>query len=162
MVETMKGVASVLQLSWSWVMRGPLLQLPQKDYAASQGIPSNLLLQELRQAVKETKSDVTREAYCDSINSLETAVHKFDALPWLLAMKPEFLDLLQEDDRVAVAITLQWAVQLVRLSDMWWSTYCGRRLVETLSLLLEGRGNKWYDIAIWSRQQVVLHRQKLE
>jgi hypothetical protein len=157
MVETMKGVASVLQLSWSWIMRGPLLQLPQKDPARSQGIPTNLLLQDLRQLVKETKSDGMREVFNNSIASLESAVYKFDVLPWLLVMKPEFLDQLQEDDDLAVAITLQWAVQLVRLSDMWWSTYFGRRLVEKLSLLLEGRGDEWHRVATWSRQQVVLY-----
>jgi hypothetical protein len=157
MVETMKGVASVLQLSWSWIMCGPLLQLPQKDFAGSQGIPTNLLLQDLRQLAKESKSDGTRDMFSDSIASLKTAVDKYDVLPWLSAMKPEFLDQLQEDDDLAVAITLQWAVQLVRLSDMWWSTYFGMRLVEKLSLLLEGRGNEWYRVATWSRQQVVFH-----
>jgi hypothetical protein len=161
-VETMKGVASVLQLSWSWVMRGPLLQLPQKDSAGSQGISTNLLLQELRRLAKETKGDATQRVFSDSMNSLETAVDKCDVLPWLLTMQPEFLDQLQEDDDLAVAITLQWAVQLVRLSDMWWSTYFGRRLVEKLSLLLEGRGDEWCHVAMWSRQQVVLHNQKDE
>lgn len=36
--------------------------------------------------------------------------------------------------------------------------YFGRRLVETLSLTLENRGDEWYYIALCSQQQVVFGR----
>lgn len=71
MVETMKEVASVLRLSWLGVMRGPLLRLPRKNFAGSQGIPTDRMLRELRHLVNATISAYTQEMFDDSMESLE-------------------------------------------------------------------------------------------
>lgn len=156
-VETLRGVATVLTMSKSWILRSPLAEIPQDDPIRTQCISTDLLLEQLRRLTDDTVVPAARRTLSDSIDLLDRMVWKRDVFPWLIEVKPEFLVQLQESNDLAVAITLQWALQLYRLSDMWWMTLFGRLLVERLSQSLETRGAEWNSIAGWSREQVSLH-----
>ncbi|KAF2678368.1 hypothetical protein K458DRAFT_316923 [Lentithecium fluviatile CBS 122367] len=156
LVDLVKGIRSIHHVGRAWLIEGPLrwfcggvFDLPPISFSSPLGV-----LRDLNSAMS---CDPVQHIFNHAIDELEQAHQsKKSVVPWLLAMKPAFLEELKKDNSVAVAIFMHWGVMLDQLDDMWWAKYAGRRLVEEMSTTLDSRGEEWRQLTAWCRTQVGL------
>lgn len=166
-VDLMRGISSIIDVSRQWLLQGPLGEIlrssvPRKPSAIEKSFPA----QELRELNNACLSNHCwmhdgrnkHRIFEDAILKLEDAFESgISMLPWLLKIDAEFMEELRKHDSMAVAIFMHWSVLLDRLDEMWWAKYSGKRLVRDLSETLDGRGEEWGVVTTWCRVQVGLN-----
>lgn len=156
LADLVRGIASIHSISRDWLLQGPLGGILERG---SRFPPIALCfpLQELRSLNMNTSCNRTRKLFDHAIEALEQAIHRVKSvIPWLTAVKPEFLEELKNEASLALAMFMYWGVLLDQLDKMWWAKYSGRRLVEELSDTLDTRGEEWRFLSGWCRAQVGL------
>lgn len=152
----LNGIQSVLDVGREWISGGPLRCMLNAEvhlFSTSLRLP----LEDLRHDNGAQNYGETRIVFAHAIDMLEKATKSSkSAVPWITAVQPEFLQLLQDGNDLALVIFMLWGVLLDQSGSMWWAKYSGRRLVDEVSCTLNAKCNRWTRITEWSRLQVGL------
>lgn len=150
----MRGTGSIIDASHQWLLQGPLSDairsaVPRDPSVVIESFP----IRELRllgDMLINSNSDTRNQAdgelckhqiFEHAIQKLEETFRKGNSmLPWLIRIKPGFLDELRNECPMAVAVFMHWIVLLCRLDGTWWSKYSGKKLVRRLSATLDSCG----------------------
>jgi hypothetical protein len=150
------GIQSVLNVSREWVSSGPLrcmLNAEAQLSSASLCLP----LEDLRHANGTQNTGETRTVFAHAIDMLEKATKsEKSTIPWIATVQPQFLQVLRDEDDLALVIFMLWGVLLDQMGSMWWAKFSGRRLVDEISCTLNIKCSRWTRITEWSRLQVGL------
>lgn len=150
------GIRSVLDASREWISSGPLRCMLNAEAQLS-STSLCLPLEDLRHANGTQNTGEARTVFSHAIDMLEKATKSGKStLPWITAVQPQFLQVLRDENDLALVIFMLWGVLLDRLGSMWWAKFSGRRLVDEISCTLNVKYNKWTRITEWSRLQVGL------
>lgn len=150
------GIQSVLDVSREWISSGPLRCMLNAEVQLS-STSLCLPLEDLRHANGTQNNGEARTLFAHAIDMLEKATKTGkSAVPWITAVQPEFLQVLRDENDLALVIFMLWGVLLYQLGSMWWAKFSGRRLVDEISCTLNVKCNRWTRITEWSRVQVGL------
>lgn len=156
LTDFLNGIQSILDVSRKWISEGPLsciLDTGLRLTTTSLCFPR----EGMRHLNNAQNSDPIRLVFDHAIDALEQAARRGrSVVPWITAVKPEFLEALRDGNSLALAIFMQWGVLLDQFDGMWWAKFSGRRLVDEISVTLGSRGDEWMHITGWCRTQVGL------
>ncbi|CZR51385.1 related to regulatory protein involved in control of sterol uptake [Phialocephala subalpina] len=154
--DFVKGISSVVDISREWLEVGPLgAMFHIKALGAPEGVATiRPPFQRLRALVMNNTvtgeiSPIVHKIYLHTIDQLEVATIKNNAVTWLGFVGKEFIEQLRMRKPLALIIFMYWGVLLDRMEELWWAKYLGKRLVEELSEDLIGRGKEWEEATRW-------------
>ncbi|CAO2648702.1 Nn.00g096510.m01.CDS01 [Neocucurbitaria sp. VM-36] len=157
LTDFLKGMESILGVSRKWLSEGPISYI----LVAGVNITTASLCfprEEMRRLIDEKSSGQTRLVFEHALDTLEQVARRGrSVVPWIAAVKPEFLEALRDGNDIALAVFMQWGVLLDQFDGMWWAKFSGRRLVDEISATLKSRGDEWMLITEWCRAEVGLH-----
>ncbi|KAF2240176.1 hypothetical protein BU26DRAFT_512450 [Trematosphaeria pertusa] len=158
LVDFLKGIKSILDVSREWLSEGPLSCILDAEIRLS--TPSLCFpREEMRHLISAQSSGQMRPVFDHAIDTLEQAALRGRlVVSWIAAVKPTFLEALKNGNSLALAIFMQWGVLLDRSDGMWWAEFSGRRLVDEIAGALDPRGDEWMSITKWCRENVGLHQ----
>ncbi|KAJ8117875.1 hypothetical protein OPT61_g1026 [Boeremia exigua] len=73
---------------------------------------------------------------------------------WLVMIEADLFHKVRLGDTVAMVILVCWGTLTFALEEMWWTRYAGKRIVEDLSVQLNGCNSKWNKVLQWCYEQV--------
>ncbi len=154
--DFVKGISSVVDISRDWLEVGPLaamfnikvLRVPE-EVATIRPPFQRLRALVIHNTVTSNISPAVLEMYLRTIDQLEAATIKNNAVPWLGFAGKEFIEQLRMRKPLALIIFMYWGFLLDRMEELWWAKYLGKRLVEELSEDLIGRGKEWEEATRW-------------
>ncbi|KAB8273920.1 hypothetical protein BDV30DRAFT_226267 [Aspergillus minisclerotigenes] len=75
------------------------------------------------------------------------------AIPWIVVVGEDFVDLVQQEEPMALLVYMYWGVLLSRLKEVWWATLSGRGIVNDLAKELAGIDG-WTEAIQWATEEV--------
>lgn len=73
---------------------------------------------------------------------------------WLVMVEAKFFHKVGLGETAAMVILACWGALTSALEEVWWTKYAGRRIVEDLSVQLNGCDSRWNEVLQWCYEQV--------
>ncbi|KAH7303616.1 hypothetical protein B0I35DRAFT_364637 [Stachybotrys elegans] len=158
-VDSLKGIGSVIKHSRQWIGQSPLadaMDLLEPQLGTGEVWPQAVVMRELLAQVVEPSSyrHVVLEK---AIQKLETIYRReLCAVSWVLHADGDFREELRQEEPFMLLLFLHFGVLLSTMDGMWWKRFLGARIVEELSTELSSYRPEWNAVTNWCRQQVGL------
>ncbi|KAE8324812.1 hypothetical protein BDV39DRAFT_216926 [Aspergillus sergii] len=158
-----KGIHSIIDKSRSWLAKGPfrfaIITHSDDDWERSQ--QDNEVFHRLRKLCSHPNSAI-RNTINRAITLLGNCFAKDEtmAIPWIVVVGEDFVDLVQQEEPMALLLYMYWGVLLSRLKEVWWATLSGRGIVDDLAKELAGV-NEWAEAIRWATEEVGINKKEL-
>ncbi|KAE8141694.1 hypothetical protein BDV38DRAFT_279043 [Aspergillus pseudotamarii] len=158
-----KGIHSVIDKSRPWLAQGPfqfaILTHSDDEWQSFQ--QDSEVFNRLRKLCFH-KDPAIRNILDRAITLLGNCFAKGEtmSIPWIVVVGEDFVDLVQQEEPMALLIYMYWGVLLSRLKDVWWATLAGRRIAGGLAKEL-ARNNEWTRAIQWATEQVGIGKENL-
>ncbi|KNG91363.1 hypothetical protein ANOM_000476 [Aspergillus nomiae NRRL 13137] len=151
-----KGIHSVIDKSRLWLAKGPFrfAILAHSDDEWESPLQETEVIHKLRKLCSHVNPAI-RNILSRAITLLGSCFVKDEtmAIPWIMVVGLDFVDLIQQEEPMALLVYMYWGVLLSGLKDIWWATLSGRRIVGDLAREL-ARINEWTEAIQWATEQV--------
>lgn len=165
-----QGINAVFKQTIHWLYQSaakPMLSTPT-DADLPRTIPENIehsftLLRQRLDAACQSLDQSTQDRYKMYLERFEhlrmvsrsRTVLEWDQFifSWPVTVEPAFIELIRQQDAVAIALFIHWAACFKMLEHMWWARGWSFRLVRDACVLLD---STWNDVVAWPRKEVGL------
>ena len=158
-----KGAHSVIDQSRPWLAKGPFqfAILTHSDDEWQSFKQDSEVFHRLRKLCFHV-DPVIRSTLDRAITLLGNCFAKGEtmSIPWIVVVGEDFVDLVQQEEPMALLVYMHWGVSLSRLKDVWWATLSGRRIVGDLAKEL-ARINEWTEAIQWATEEVGIGKENL-
>jgi hypothetical protein len=161
-IDFVKGIGSIVRQHPQLTVQGPLTEFfaaeAKKLFCLKRPFP----VQHLRTLNDSALQDPAYDIFADAIEKIQQLFDgEISSIPWLRAVKSEYLEELRKGTTMALAIFMYWGVFLgcgkkIAGEEVWWAVYSAKKLVGEISLTLMARGPEWTYIAKQCRVGVEL------
>jgi len=158
----LRGLRLVVEQSWPWIQEsdiGPLFVGRDVDKTIVLSDEVANAFKQLEDRMQLTISETDRNTYEPAIQILKDCFKVASSddrnngmvLSWSISLSPEYIELLDSRQPVALVILSYYAVSLNEIRDSWWVMGWGNKLIQEVYQVVD---DEWKSLLVWPMKKI--------